>query len=207
MNPPFNPIGLILTAALCALAAALLYQQIGHGQDPLRELVRRTLPHSAMEQNRVTNAGPVDVADIAGKAGDKAATTPLSDYASITRRPLFAADRRPQELTPDQPVVASSALKVQLSGIVYSGDRATAILQPDQPGSRTIAVSKGEEYQGWVLTTIGRDFVTFQKDDQRQTFHLQFEKAGERAKPADRLRNGVSRGRSGGNPTIQPSSR
>ncbi len=102
----------------------------------------------------------------------------LTDYDEIINRPLFSAERRPYE--PEQVKAASREPPRQdrqtldvfsLSGVAIAGDTRLALIRSARDPKLQRLV-EGEALNGWRLTEIHADSITFYKDTQTCTLDL-----------------------------------
>lgn len=132
-------IGLLIIG--CVLAAALLVVQWFH-PPTLNESKALPKPESS-DEFKLTPVEPFQVA-------------PLNDYRDIIERPLFLADRRPPEETPEQSTVSETPAADEdlvLLGVVLTPDANMALLQVDQ-GGQVARLRVGEKVKGWELQSV-----------------------------------------------------
>jgi hypothetical protein len=75
---------------------------------------------------------------------------PADDFASVVERPLFSPSRRaPSEAAAVVAAVAMDPLDLELTGVIASGDRRTAIFKPKPAASVETAGSTKKERREW----------------------------------------------------------
>ena len=92
-------------------------------------------------------------------------------YPAIAEHPLFYPTRQPwvppppKAAPPALPAPAPTAVhplqKYQLVGIVISEGARTALLKSSD-GGKTVAISEGQQLNGWTLREISRDAAHFE---------------------------------------------
>jgi hypothetical protein len=92
-------------------------------------------------------------------------------YPAIAAHPLFYPARQPWVPLPPKatlPVPAAPAptaphplQKYQLIGVVISDGARTALLKPSD-GGKTVAISEGQQLNGWTIREISRDALHFE---------------------------------------------
>lgn len=131
-------IGLLLVG--CLLAASLLVMRWFNPPYPDEYT---PLPNKNVSEFEVKPVQPFQVA-------------PLTDYRNIIERPLFLADRRPPEETPEETPVSETPAgdgDLVLLGVVLTPDANMALLQVDQRG-QVARLRVGEKVNGWELQSI-----------------------------------------------------
>lgn len=117
---------------------------------------------------------------------------PLSEYAMITRRPLFNEDRKPY--IESKPVVevkkpakkkpvreAKKKQIVKLSAVIITEDKRIALVQAG--GERQLQkIMQGEEVNGWTLADVQPGYITLNMGD--ETMNIELEVKGSPAIPA-----------------------
>ncbi|PIE82801.1 MAG: hypothetical protein CSA09_05160 [Candidatus Contendobacter odensis] len=97
-------------------------------------------------------------------------------YQQVVTRPLFIADRRPEQAVkieepPPPPVEVEQ--KFDLIGVVIIAGRATALLRTRAPGSRVLRVRQGETTEGgWQLRSVVGNKVVLDKAGKTQEVDL-----------------------------------
>ena len=136
-------------------------------------------------------AKPAPMAKI-GASGGAVELPPLSeprDFAlasldtmeEVFERPLFSQSRRPPSVEAASVVESPrTELKVTLRGIVFADGAGTALLQP-QSGGDLIRLRGGQRYQGWTLSKVEPQQVTFERDGETIALALDFDIRPQRA--------------------------
>lgn len=95
------------------------------------------------------------------------AMPPAESFDAILARPMFNFTRRPgiepgELLEPEEPKVFTPAvpLAVTLKGTIVDGSERTAILI-DPRKKAIIALRENGQFQGWILSDVGPEEVTF----------------------------------------------
>jgi hypothetical protein len=95
------------------------------------------------------------------------AMPPAESFGAILARPLFNFDRRPgvepeEPKEPEKPktITPAARLAVKLKGTIVDGSERTAILV-DPRKKAIIGLRKNGEFQGWTLSDVGQEEVTF----------------------------------------------
>jgi hypothetical protein len=81
---------------------------------------------------------------------------PLSSYAAIVERPLFAPTRRPAPGAPAAAAGPSVEGRYRLIGIVGTSAKRHAFIAD---GTRRADISEGDTFDGWTVKEIGADRV------------------------------------------------
>lgn len=126
------------------------------------------------------SAPPTDVpAAVPPIAGSAAPVSPA--YPAIAEHPLFYPTRQPWVPPPPKaappapqapaPTAAHPLQKYQLVGVVISQGARTALLKPSD-GGKTVAISEGQQLNGWTLREITRDTAHFESAG--DTYDLKF---------------------------------
>ena len=126
------------------------------------------------------SAPPTDVpAAVPPIAGSAAPASPA--YPAIAEHPLFYPTRQPlvpppPKATPPAPQApAPTAVhplqKYQLVGVVISQGARTALLKSSD-GGKTVAISEGQQLNGWTLREITRETAHFESSG--DTYDLKF---------------------------------
>ncbi|MGE5269920.1 MAG: hypothetical protein ACM3JG_09660 [Thiohalocapsa sp.] len=113
--------------------------------------------------------GPEPAADrLASRDAAEPASEPIAarnvNYPGIAARPLFYPSRTPWRPPPPEPPppaqVAPSALEsYHLVGVVLSDGLRTALVRAQD--KKTVALSEGQEFEGWKLQAITEDRLHF----------------------------------------------
>jgi general secretion pathway protein N len=85
-----------------------------------------------------------------------ASLPPLSSYAAIVERPLFAPTRRPAPGAPVATAGPSTEGRYRLIGIVGTAAKRHAFIAD---GTRRADLSEGDAFDGWTVKEIGADRV------------------------------------------------
>ena len=108
------------------------------------------------------------------------AMPPAESFGAILARPLFNFDRRPgvepeEPKEPEKPRTITPAvpLAVTLKGTIVDGPERTAILV-DPRKRAIIALRENGEFQGWTLSDVGPEEVTFTRDGVEQRLMLKY---------------------------------
>jgi hypothetical protein len=130
--------------------------------------------HPDVEVPVIESAAPaqmVQAAPSAGIAGE-------AQIQVLTDRPLFTAGRRPPvtetvaaEETEQQAVEARIDVPI-VRGVGLSGRSSVAILSLRQDENRLHRIALGHEIDGWRITAIRRQSVTFSRAGTEATVHL-----------------------------------
>ena len=96
---------------------------------------------------------------------------PLSDYAAIIERPLFAADRRP--FIAPAPVVETTETNddFAVSAIIVTDAQRLALIQSKRD-NKTHKVTKGDSVNGWMVDEVDPDNVSLRKGDELQDLQI-----------------------------------
>ena len=87
---------------------------------------------------------------------------PLQDYAEVVQRPLFSRTRhRAANADEAAPVPAED---MTLVGVVISGAERIALIRSGQNPGKVSRVRYGQEFNGWIVRSIGTDKVVLDKD-------------------------------------------
>ncbi|WP_148233819.1 hypothetical protein [Aurantimonas manganoxydans] len=122
----------------------------------------------------------------ASEDGDLELGLPLddADLTNLTQtraRPLFAPSRR-QPLPPPAPIPRPVAIRlpappvpppppdIHLLGVIAIGGKRTALVAI--PGTGTVRLKTGEQYEGWTATIPNLKTLEFQMAGRSQTFRL-----------------------------------
>jgi general secretion pathway protein N len=116
-----------------------------------------------------------------GSEPDPAAQLPPPDpkdaYASVTDRPLFRPERRPEEeVDPEaqgtaEPDVATSLEGMNLSAVIITPTLVSAWIQdPNEPRLRRLRI--GDDLEGWSVQTILPDRVLLERQGEQDALIL-----------------------------------
>ena len=119
----------------------------------------------------VEKSGPGKYDVVTSKVNQDMSTVPVlasrvvGDVSGISERPLFNEDRQPVEIPepaiPTKQTPTSNAIEYKLVGIVLLPENSHALLQTK---SRELEwVLKGEDIDGWELTSVEPDSVVLVK--------------------------------------------
>jgi hypothetical protein len=108
------------------------------------------------------------------------AMPPAESFDAILARPMFNFNRRPgvepEELDePEKPktITPAAPLAVILKGTIVDGPERMAILV-DSRKKAIIALQEKGEFQGWTLSDVGPEKVTFSRDGVEQSLMLKY---------------------------------
>lgn len=108
---------------------------------------------------------------------DELARLRLSDLGETVTRPLFERTRRASANAPHvaKPVIATeppppSAPKVELLGVIISGDRSLAVLTVGGGGTHLLDV--GDSLGGWEVVAVKLEAVDVTRSGERRTLRL-----------------------------------
>jgi hypothetical protein len=108
------------------------------------------------------------------------AMPPAESFDAILARPIFNFNRRPgvepgESKEPEKPGIITPAapLTVTLKGTIVDGRERTAILV-DRRKKAIIALQENGQFQGWTLSDVGPEEVTFTRDGVEQRLMLKF---------------------------------
>jgi hypothetical protein len=97
---------------------------------------------------------PLAAAGASAPAPELAPLPPITSYAAIVERPLFAPSRRP---VPGVSVIGPSIeSRYRLVGIVSSGGKRKAFIAD---GSRRSEIAEGDNLDGWTVKEVAQDRV------------------------------------------------
>lgn len=101
----------------------------------------------------------------------------LIDLNATVERPLFERTRRAASkvVRLPKPVVAAEPLpppapKIELLGVIISGERSLAVLTTGGGGVHRLDV--GESLSGWEVLSVNLNTVVIARGSERQTLHL-----------------------------------
>jgi hypothetical protein len=103
----------------------------------------------------------------AATASESRALAPMSAFAAIVERPLFAPTRRPLPQSPPvaaivkakSPPPTTPTLPAALVGVLISSDGRFAVLR--WPDGKSTTVAEGADVEGWLLKQVMPDRVWF----------------------------------------------
>lgn len=107
---------------------------------------------------------------------DELARLKLSDLSETLRRPLFERTRRAarQAAPSPKPVVTAGSppppLKIELLGVIISGDRSLAVLTVGGAGTHLLDV--GDSLGGWEVIAVKLDAVDIAREGEQRTLRL-----------------------------------
>jgi hypothetical protein len=111
---------------------------------------------------------PPQIAFLAARRPRPVLIPPLPEYPAILRAPLFAPDRRPGEPVAAAGTAGGGALEGYAAlGVVVGRGLAAAMISGPNVAAR--AVRRGEIVDGWRLTAISTEAVTFEHAGARRT--------------------------------------
>lgn len=104
---------------------------------------------------------------------------PTSEYAEITRRPLFHEDRRPEEDSDDGPdqgeaqaVAATEPPPVTLTGVIITPEVRVAMLEHNRR-NEPISLKQGETLDGWTLESVDERRAVFASGSSKEPVLLE----------------------------------
>ncbi|HEY4291686.1 hypothetical protein [Luteibacter sp.] len=111
-------------------------------------------------------------------------TMPLTSFAEVWQRPLFAADRKPGAVAATSDTVSLGDL--QLTGIILTPTLKMALLRSTS-GDKQVRVKEGTALPDgrWTLTTLGPRSATFDNGGERKDLTLVTARPDALAKPAE----------------------
>jgi hypothetical protein len=121
----------------------------------------------AVDGELVRPQSPEMTAAPAATASESRVLAPMSAFAAIADRPLFAPTRRPLPQSPPvapiveakPPPVPTPTLSAALVGIVISPDGRFAVLR--WPDGKSTTVAEGAAVEGWLLKQVMPDRALF----------------------------------------------
>jgi hypothetical protein len=110
---------------------------------------------------------PEGTAPSAATASESRVLAPVSAFAGIVERPLFAPTRRPLPQSPPvaaiveakPPAVSTPTLSAALVGVLISPDGRFAVLR--WPDGKSTTVAEGAAVDGWLLKQVMPDRALF----------------------------------------------
>jgi hypothetical protein len=94
---------------------------------------------------------------------------PLTDYAGVSERPLFAFDRKPFVAVEQTP--AGPDVEFQLTAVIIAGDTQIALLRSNlTPAVQRIALK--QVVDGWTLTEVHPENVVLRRSTETVTVEL-----------------------------------
>jgi hypothetical protein len=110
---------------------------------------------------------PEMTAALAAAASESRVLAPMSAFAAIADRPLFAPTRRPLSQPPPTapmvetkpPPVMAPTLSAALAGVLISPDGRFAVLR--WPDGKSTTVAEGAAVDGWLLKQVMPDRAVF----------------------------------------------
>ena len=142
----------LLLTIVCLLLSGLIYYQLKH--------------YPQVDAN-------IDATANQGTADNEFAHTlqlnnkPLSYYAEIVRRPLFAVDRKPPleaNIAAVESIDIGELENLVLFGVVISGATKYAIINNSKDDT-TEQIKEGHRYKGWRVSAIFPDSIQFEGED------------------------------------------
>lgn len=101
---------------------------------------------------------------------------PLQSFDEIVARPIFAPSRRPAIDAVVGGAEPALRFALALTGVVIAADTRVALVTADNdPTIHRLRL--GQSYNGWKLTAIEHDAVTFRRGDEEHRLKIDFEAA------------------------------
>jgi general secretion pathway protein N len=153
-------VGSLLWLAMGGVAALALFWQIRNPPRP----------------PRVNLAPPPELP--APPALERFRLAPPGQYAEMTARPLFIAERRPEpppppdEAAPPEKPSAGPEQKFMLFGVMIAPGTQAALVRLEEPNARTARVRVGEAIGEWRLDAVFPDRVVLRKGEATQDLPL-----------------------------------
>jgi hypothetical protein len=112
---------------------------------------------------------------------------PLSDYLSVSERPLFTHDRRPFVFVVEAaPVPVGPRVEFELTAVIITSDTRLALLRSNlTPTVRRVALN--ETIDGWTLAAVSADSVLMRQAEAVTTVPLRPDLGGARSGHASRI--------------------
>jgi hypothetical protein len=128
------------------------------------------------------------VAAVEPAALDVIPVGPVSEYSSVSERPLFTYDRRPFVVVAEvAPVVAGPRAEFQLTAVIITDTAQIALLRSNlTPAVQRVAVS--QTIDGWTLAEVHPDSVLLRRNAESMSVHLRPEPSASAAPGAARRR-------------------
>jgi hypothetical protein len=132
-------------------------------------LIELSLPH-ALEAPASIAAPP---AELVASVGDIAQVGPVSDYFSVTERPLFSQDRRPfvPEPEPAPVVPAGPRVEFELTAVIITSATQIALLRSSVTPT-VQRVTLNESVDGWTLAEVTPNNVVLRRGAESVTVPL-----------------------------------
>lgn len=104
-------------------------------------------------------------AEIRQASADVVPVSPLSDYLSISERPLFTYDRRPFVFaSAAAPIQVGPRVEFELTAVIITSDTRLALLRSNlTPTAQRIALN--QTLDGWTLSEVTPDNVVLRQDE------------------------------------------
>jgi hypothetical protein len=120
-------------------------------------------------------------------AGDAVSVGPLSDYLSISERPLFTHDRRPFVMAVEAaPVPVGPRVEFELTAVIIASDTRIAFLRSNlTPTVQRVALN--QSLDGWMLADVNPDSVMLRQGEAAITVPLRPDLGGARSGHAVRI--------------------
>jgi hypothetical protein len=130
------------------------------------------------------DAAPAAVAQV---ASDGMPVGPVSEYLSVSERPLFTHDRRPFVFVIEAaPVPAGPRAEFELTAVIITSATQIALLRSNlTPTVRRVALS--QTIDGWTLAEVSPDSVVLRRGEEVVTVPLRPDLGGARTAQAVRL--------------------
>lgn len=150
-------------------------------------LLELTWPH-ALEPPARAESAPAEIAqtDEAVRVGA------LSDYLSISQRPLFMYDRKPFVFVAEAaPVKVGPRVEFELTALIITSDTRLALLRSNlTPAVQRVALN--QTIDGWMLSEVRSDSVVLRQNEAAVTVPLRPDLGAARSGHAARIDPAVS---------------
>jgi hypothetical protein len=112
---------------------------------------------------------------------------PLSDYLSVTERPLFMQDRRPFVMVSEPaPVPVGPRAEFELTAVIITSETQIALLRSNlTPTVQRVALN--QTLDGWTLAQVSPDAVVLRQGEAAVTVPLRRNLGGARPHRAARI--------------------
>ena len=131
-------------------------------------LLELTWPHALEPPTRAEQAP----AETQQTADDIVPVGPLSDYLSVSERPLFTYDRRPFVFVVEAaPVEVGPRVEFELTAVIITSDARLALLRSNlTPTAQRVALN--QTIDGWALSEVTPDSVVLRQNETSVTVPL-----------------------------------
>jgi len=131
---------------------------------------------------------------------------PVEDFSAILERPLFSPTRRPPAEGAITLEASEPDLQVTLVGVIISSEEQIAIIRL-QDTTRSVRLSVGDSFQGWILDSIEPSRITFRRGDIEEHIELTYDVPPPVQKPKRRKRKTRNQRNQDPAQQIQPNTR